>query len=453
MSHSPPSASHSEDRITGRVLFVACWLSAALMGIYHNPDRLGVEIYDFELTVESLKDQEDTDDQVQIGTMQKQISFAVLAALGVYLFVTKRRDEWQPGPLAWWIALCLGWACATYLWSYEAPVTLRELLRLLVAALVAFGIAKNFTPQQATFLAVAVMLASVTLALGGEIALGYLRPWDSDYRLQGGMHANMVAVHAGFLALACQARLKIADRKNVYRLLLALGVVALLLTKSRTGLAAYGVGAAVLWSIQLEPRRAAGYWAVGSGLLTLALLAVAIGGPSFTRALLSTTTMGRQVESASLTGRVPLWRTVAHDIARRPLTGYGYEAFWTAQRREAIAHDINWYPTDAHSIYINTLLEQGFIGFALSLTVVVWGGWTLLVAFRRTEQIGFAFFAALTAYLLFHGITEAGCSAARISGLFIGTGLFYAAGWPRPELSYHKSPHPLPAPDGRWRTI
>lgn len=412
------------------VAVVAVLLAAAMLGVYHNPERVGMEIYEYSNTLEQLDAQSDTDNQVAIGTSQKRYGFAALAAIGFYLaFVRRSPRTWQPNGLVWLIAGCLGWTAATCLWTFESAVTLRELVRLAVAAMVAYGIARNYTPREGATIILVVMSASVALAIGSELSMGLLTPWQGDYRLQGGMHANMLAVHAGFMALAAQVLRGTSDRKMLYGVLVAIGVAALLLTKSRTGLAAYGLGAIILWMIQLEPRRAAGYWALGSAALACAFFALAIGGPSLQRSLTTASKLGRNVESGSLTGRLPLWSAVAGDISRRPLLGYGYEAFWTAERREQIANDVQWYPTDAHSIYFNTLLEKGLIGASLDLALVLTAGWVLLKIYRSTHDQSYALYLALIGYLLFHGLAEAGCSAARMEGTAIGVGLFLAAGW------------------------
>ena len=39
----------------------------------------------------------------------------------------------------------------------------------------------------------------------------------------------------------------------------------------------------------------------------------------------------------SLTGRMPIWTELMRYVDRRPLTGYGYESFWTAENIEDLS--------------------------------------------------------------------------------------------------------------------
>ena len=408
---------------------MALLLAVAMVGIYHNPHKVGEDYYDFQLTTERLDRQHDTDDQVEIGTQQKKISFAALACIGVYLaFIAKPTKRWVPNELAWLVAAGLVWALLSYFWSFEKPVTLRESVRLSVGALVAYGIARNYRPNQALFLALAVCGLSVATALCSELLAGILQPWTAGYRLKGGMHANMLAVHAAFFVMAAVC----LSMQSRYRMLLlfaaAGGVAVLLLTKSRSAVAAFLMGMLLIWTMRLDPRRAAMFWSKLVVAIAVLMLTVAIAGPGLARLLGGAALMGRQENIGSLTGRLPLWHTVMDDIAKRPLIGHGYEAFWTAERRESIAREVQWYPTDAHSIYVNTLVELGLIGLTLNLICAIWAQRKLVRKFRSTPEIGYIFFAALIGFALFHGITEAGCSAARISGPLIGVGVLLAAG-------------------------
>ena len=59
-------------------------------------------------------------------------------------------------------------------------------------------------------------------------------------------------------------------------------------------------------------------------------------------------------------------------FAQRPLTGFGYEDFWTIARIDDISGDQGWPLSGAHSGYIESLLELGWIGATLhTLTLLV----------------------------------------------------------------------------------
>ena len=59
--------------------------------------------------------------------------------------------------------------------------------------------------------------------------------------------------------------------------------------------------------------------------------------------------LGRQEESETLTGRIPIWTELMSYVRARPLQGYGYESFWTAKHIEAISDEMEWPLREAHN--------------------------------------------------------------------------------------------------------
>ncbi len=428
---SPPlPAAGNRKRAERSPIKLALLLAIALVGIYHNQEKVGEDRNDYGLATDRVEEQDVTDTQVQVGSRQKKIAFALLLSIGIYLALILQPDEvWRSNRLLWLIVGGLGWVAASFLWSSEPSLTVRELFRLSTVVMIAYGIAKNYSVQQAMFIVLVITSVSVLTAFAAELAAGCLVPWVADYRFQGGMHANMVGLHATIMVIAAFACMNEAKQKQVFVFLIALGVLALILTKSRTGAAACIVGFALLFSLRLDPRRVVIFW---SSLVTFAavvVLALAIGGSEWQRSFGGAAAMGRNEEIGSLTGRLPLWSYLSGYVRERPLMGYGYEGFWTGERRLAVGEVLIWYPSDAHSIYVNTTLEVGLIGSGLALATLLVAFVLLRKAYRETAVDGYAFFAALIAVALFHGIAESACSSARVAGLCIGTGVFIAAGW------------------------
>ncbi|QDU56080.1 O-antigen ligase family protein [Aeoliella mucimassa] len=415
---------------------LALLLAITVVGIYHNQDAVGLDIYDFDVTTQYLEEQADSDNQVQVGTQQKKICFLMLVAIAGYLsFVRQPAKAYHPNRLVWVAAACLLWAGGSILWSTEPQLTVRELVRLYVMVLTAFGLARCFSANQLMFVVLAICSCSIFTALATEAAAGVLKPWQGDYRLQGGMHANMVAIHAAIMALAAMGMMRVVKHKSWCWVLLLVALASLWLTKSRSAAGVFLVAAAIQWSLHLDTKRAIGYWAWMSTIVALMLFVLAAGGSQLQRAFGGAAAMGRSEGLGSLTGRIPLWQSVSDDIAKRPITGYGYKAFWTGERRMDIFDEIDWSPTDAHSIYFNSMLEQGFVGLLLNLALVVAALVILVRARHETGVAGYALFATLIAFALMHGLTETGCSEARIGGLCIGMGVFLASGYHKPHIT------------------
>jgi exopolysaccharide production protein ExoQ len=68
-----------------------------------------------------------------------------------------------------------------------------------------------------------------------------------------------------------------------------------------------------------------------------------------------------------LTGRVDLWQLSIADIQKKPILGYGYQAFWgyTSQPARRIREAVNWDEAPhAHDGYIDLSLSLGLLGLA-----------------------------------------------------------------------------------------
>jgi O-antigen ligase len=77
---------------------------------------------------------------------------------------------------------------------------------------------------------------------------------------------------------------------------------------------------------------------------------------------------------ATFTGRTEIWEMALRYIAMRPITGYGFLAFWgTEQVVYGIGDNSSWVnaATDAHNAYVNLALGIGIPGLALVIAWVV----------------------------------------------------------------------------------
>lgn len=69
----------------------------------------------------------------------------------------------------------------------------------------------------------------------------------------------------------------------------------------------------------------------------------------------------------TLTGRTVIWQVLGHSIAKRPLLGYGFHAFWRGLEGESgtVIRQMNWTFGYAHNGYIEVSLQLGFVGLGL----------------------------------------------------------------------------------------
>ncbi len=110
-------------------------------------------------------------------------------------------------------------------------------------------------------------------------------------------------------------------------------------------------------------------------------VAVAIarsGTAAVTRVLM----MGRTdtENTASLSNRAPLWSELLDNVEQHPVLGFGFEAFWSAERVQKISVDQGWIVPHAHNTYLDQTLSLGLVGAFLYTCTVVSG---CVVAWRR----------------------------------------------------------------------
>jgi len=77
---------------------------------------------------------------------------------------------------------------------------------------------------------------------------------------------------------------------------------------------------------------------------------------------------------ATFTGRADIWELALEKIAERPLTGWGYQAYWALESTRFGQEDTTqWagHAAHAHNGYIDAALNMGLPGLALTLVVFV----------------------------------------------------------------------------------
>jgi exopolysaccharide production protein ExoQ len=73
----------------------------------------------------------------------------------------------------------------------------------------------------------------------------------------------------------------------------------------------------------------------------------------------------------TLTGRTGIWSAVTDSIAKRPLLGYGYQAFWLGLEGESyrVILAVSWVLAQAQNGFLDVMLEMGVLGLVIVLLV------------------------------------------------------------------------------------
>lgn len=97
------------------------------------------------------------------------------------------------------------------------------------------------------------------------------------------------------------------------------------------------------------------------------------------------TLLGKDV---TLTGRTGIWTAVSASIAKRPLLGYGYQAFWLGLEGESyrVILAVSWVLAQAQNGFLDVTLEMGVLGLAIVLLVFGFAFRDAVVCLLRSRE-------------------------------------------------------------------
>ena len=288
----------------------------------------------------------------------------------------------------WYLRLCrhilpilciAGLALLSVLWSADPVRTLRRAVALNECMLFGMflyrtdGLERTIGRLGRVCVAMAVLslLAYVVApSIGRETALGYERAMRGVFPQKNSMSECML------LGLCCYAYRLIDAPRWRHAGAVALLTLCLVLGRGASVLAVAGVVFLVatwMWLCGKPVLRMGLLFLVGWSAVVLTVALIAFPQDVFALA-------GRD---ASLTGRVPLWQAIWPEIMLSPLIGHGYAGFWNADSPtvQMIWRYAGWEAPDAHSSYLDIMLQLGVVG----LVLYAWS-WATMVARARAAQ-------------------------------------------------------------------
>jgi O-antigen ligase len=304
-------------------------------------------------------------------------------------------------------------ALASILWSSDPGLTARRVLVLLILAGAAAALILRLGLEG---LLVVMLLVGWVVISGGlfvSASSGAFR--RLDWRFGGVVHPVNQGWHCAMTAMACLgfARMRPHNR-SIWIGLAGVAFVFLILTRTRSVLAATVIAATMFGILSLRARPVTVLLMTGSGVAA-AVLAVSLLFASVPPdnalvfdALNQVVSLGREDaarEVLTLTSRTPLWDYLLDEVADRPMLGHGYNSYFSPDRVVGISTAASWGATSAHSLYLEVALGLGACGIALVLgTLLV----SLFVAVRDwVGTVDGALGASLVAWVLFVGVFEA----------------------------------------------
>ena len=287
--------------------------------------------------------------------------------------------------LAWFLLAYFAVAAASVAWAIDPGFTARRLIAFLVIAFAAFVLGQAWSLRDVVYFA---LIANLMPLLGGfilSVARGDFHPLQQTYRFTGLAHPNVHGLEGACLAMAAFCALRLGGRRLPLLSILAFGLGLLFLTKSRTAVGAVVLAGAVCMMVSVSRRRllilGVGVAAVAGSVL---IFAPDVAGRAHEAALLERS--AKSDDPATLSGRTLLWSDLMDYAAEKPALGYGFDSFWTADHIAEISLRRGWVIIQAHSGYIQEVLDTGLLGLSFLLLILIAALRAALVRFRMTRS-------------------------------------------------------------------
>jgi exopolysaccharide production protein ExoQ len=347
------------------------------------------------------------------GSLSNQLLISTFGLVGaLFLPAAIRRFD---GAFQWlaalWI-LYLGWAAASFFWSTDPPLTVRNVIAFVLVSVGCFGLGVGFyggLPNGRDLFLRHVFWASVLSALVILLPLPFRFQQydllDPSQRLDIGGNFSAYVTRPVMVALLTLVATSILGVRRWLKrdwFWVALFVLPLLALKSR-GPIVWGMLALGIFylfyktSIRDRVLQAGVLFMIGVGTYIYYsenVLGIILGPfvPYLTR--------GNVEATENLTGRLPLWQTLIEEIWQHPWLGGGFAAFWSPVHISELASTAVAGRNSAHNGYLEELVNTGAVGLTILLAFCLG---TLTLALRRARRgdpLGWLVFLFMVFYLL-----------------------------------------------------
>ncbi len=328
----------------------------------------------------------------------------VIAEMAMYLWcimlmLPRWRSTFTAVRAAWPILLLPALAILSSLWSINPMLTLRRSTIFTLSTLLAIYLGERFTIEEFSHL----FAQAQCWFIAGSIAMYFVFPEKVlDPSHTGAWRGLTVHKNVFGECMAVAVLLLMLVRFKRHRILQSFffgaSILMLYLSHSITPTISCGV---VILAIPIFRRiarlrikeRVFAYAVCGGGTILGVFLIT-----SYSASLLPM--LGR---NSTLSGRAQLWSLIMDELWKRPLLGYGYEAFWEGFKgaSRGILESTGWLVPMAHNGYLETLLSIGMVGL-LVYGAIFLNAMSMAVKHLRSDRRSIA--AWPIAYLCFFAL-------------------------------------------------
>ena len=318
-------------------------------------------------------------------------------ACGAFLVLGRWRRVADAARRMWPLIVLTLLAPISLIWSNAPGLTVRRSIFLLGSTLLGIYLGEKFSIEQL----LRWLAQALCMLIAASMLLYFISPSSViDYAAYDGAWKGLTNNKNTFgwymsLAVAVLVLVRFRHFRWLRYLFLLAAAVLLLLSRSATSL----VGCLLMVSIIPLWR------VVRMGAKTRRLVYVLL----FTTICTAIYLMWAEQEllfrvlgrDSTFTGRTDLWALVLSAIAKHPIVGYGYGAFWSGMHNEVLNIYIasKWLPMGAHNGYLELGLAFGILGLPL-LFLVLWRSFRMATDYMKSSEEWFSVWP-MTYLLLF----------------------------------------------------
>lgn len=402
-----------KERFTGSTLQCLSplqWLAIGLLFLV-----MMVVGHDLTYSAHFQESQQSSSDQladiVETGLITRRIALVALLIGGVLVLARARNDGPHSNLLRNNVLLAcfVGFGFLSLLWSSDPELTFRRSSEYLCVCIGAAAAGRILGMRGIVWLGFLGSTGYLLIGLISEMVLGTFHPSSPDYRFCGTLHPNHQAWNCILLLIGGSALLPQIRRfwRPACLMAMTLGVICLLLTKSRTSLVCGALALTFYWAGRLSGKQKLRLVFVSGTLLVGVLFAATLVSSGVKSQLNRMLLGGRDVDSyQNFSGRLPLWNLAMEYVGKRPLAGYGFNSFWTPDHILEVSAEEKWSVPHSHNDYIELMLGLGAIGLLLYLSQLASTWWLLRRSYEATRDPFVRFYLALLVFYLACMFTE-----------------------------------------------
>jgi exopolysaccharide production protein ExoQ len=352
------------------------------------------------------------------GNIQRRFSLFLLGFFGIVCFLRSPSKRMvMVNSLSWAILLYVTLGFASLFWAQDLSLTFRRLVAFSMLAIGALGVARRLSEEEVVLFAFSSCGFLLLIGICTEIVLGTFSPGLAGYRFAGTIHPGHQGWNCGFLLLSSIILAGRYRRITSFFLFAAfVALVFLVLTKSRSAFASAALASVVYFSVKSSRARKGlliHLSALGWSLILLYLLFGYLMISTAWEALL----LGRMESADSLSGRVPVWKECVAFIMKRPMTGYGFNSFWTPGHILEISEKAEWGVPGAHNGYLDIVLGLGILGGITFVAILFLSIRRSLSLYTKTRNHFYAFSVAILVFYSLVMLMDVIASAVSIQNL------------------------------------